>query len=128
MKVLVVGASTNPSRYSHIASLRLVSFGHDVIPLGIKEGSIGDLKIITQQKDFEDIHTITMYLSPPNQENMMEYLLSLNPKRIIFNPGSENIKFKQLADKQGIETLHACTLVMLSTNQFESMPSEHGEM
>jgi len=119
MKVLVVGASTNPVRYSNIATLRLLNHGHEVIPLGIKEGSIGDTEIQTHRADFTDIHTITMYLNPVNQEDMIDYLLGLKPARIIFNPGSENQKFKQLAEKQEIETLNACTLVMLSTGAFE---------
>jgi predicted CoA-binding protein len=118
-KTLVLGASTKPNRYSNMASLRLSKMGYPVIPLGRKEGKIGTLDIETEQKMFEDIHTITMYLNVENQKPMYDYILRLNPHRIIFNPGSENVELAGLANKAGIEVLQACTLVLLSTGQFE---------
>lgn len=114
-----MGASTKSTRYSNIATLRLSKLGYPVIPLGRKEGMIGELAIETEQQAFEDIHTITMYLNPANQESMYDYILSLNPQRIIFNPGSENPALAALATEKNIEVLHACTLVLLSTGQFE---------
>ncbi|MEL6988206.1 MAG: CoA-binding protein [Bacteroidota bacterium] len=125
-KTLVLGASTNPSRYSHIATLRLAKAGYEVIPLGRKEGRIGDIEIQTEQAPFEEVHTITMYLNPKNQKEMYTYILSLNPKRIIFNPGSENVELASMASEQGIEVLNACTLVLLSTGQYELGKEEMG--
>jgi len=93
--------------------------GYPVIPVGIKEGQIGTLEIKTEQKQFDDIHTISMYLSTENQKPMYDFILSLKPKRIIFNPGSENMELAALAKKSNIEILHACTLVLLSTGQYE---------
>lgn len=117
-KTLVIGASTNPSRYSYLAINKLRSNGHPVVALGLKEGQVLDVNIQTGQPALDQIDTVTLYLSEQNQQNYEEYILSLNPKRIIFNPGAENPSFAAKAHQKGIEVLEACTLVMLATHQF----------
>ncbi len=113
-RTLVVGASPNPERYSFMATERLIRNGFEAIPLGIRAGKINDIDIITERKQFTDTHSITLYIGKARQKEYYDYLLSLNPKRIIFNPGTENPEFRQLAQEKGIETVENCTLVMLS--------------
>ncbi|MBA2499952.1 MAG: CoA-binding protein [Chitinophagaceae bacterium] len=117
-KTLVLGASPNPSRYSHAAVKRLHGYNHPVIALGKRKGSIGDIQITNEKKHHKDIDTVTLYLNPANQKEYYEYLMLLNPKRIIFNPGTENNELAEMASRKGIEPVDACTLVMLSTNQY----------
>jgi len=119
LKTLVVGASVNPNRYSYKAVTMLHNFEHEVVALGLRKGEIGDIDIITEIPDVMDIHTITLYLNPKRQVEMYDDLLKLEPVRIIFNPGTENRELAELANKQGIETVEACTLVMLSTGQYD---------
>lgn len=115
---LVLGASDNPSRYSYLAIKRLRQYGHPVVAIGRKHSFVDDIEIMTQKKQLEDIDTITLYLNPQHQQDYYQYILSLHPKRIIFNPGAENDELAELAAQQKIETIEACTLVMLSTNQY----------
>ena len=117
-KTLVLGASENPSRYSFLAVQRLRSHGHPVVAVGRKHSFVSDVEIITEKKEWQDIDTITLYLNPQHQQGYYDYILSLKPKRIIFNPGAENDELEGLAEKKGIKTIEACTLVMLSTNQY----------
>ena len=119
-KSVVVGASTNPARYSYMAIHRLISQGFEVVPLGVRKGMIANLEILdlVQKPQIEGAETITMYINPQRQEDYIDYLIGLNPKRIIFNPGTENKDFFQYAENQGIEVLNACTLVMLSASQY----------
>lgn len=117
-KTLVLGASENPARYSNMAIQRLRRYGHDVIAIGLRKGQVLDVPITTGQPALEDIDTVTLYLNPANQEPYLDYILSLRPKRIVFNPGTENQKLLRLAQEQGIEPLYACTLVMLGTGQY----------
>jgi len=117
-KTLVLGASENPSRYSYLAINKLRSKGHEVIALGKKTGIVSDVSIQTGQPAIEDIDTVTLYLNQANQAAYQDYILSLKPKRIVFNPGAENPELEELAEKQGIKTMEACTLVLLSTGQF----------
>ncbi|MEX1188240.1 MAG: CoA-binding protein [Bacteroidia bacterium] len=116
---LVVGASENPSRYSFLATVRLRENGIPVKCFGKKSGTIGDVKIETTLPEKNSIHTITLYINPTHQEQLINELLALNPKRIIFNPGTENPLFENKARELGIETLRACTLVLLSTNSYQ---------
>jgi uncharacterized protein len=118
MKTLVVGASPNPQRYSNKAVRLLKHNKHEVLPLGIREGKIDGLKIITEMRDVSNIHTVTLYVRPGRQSEYYEYLLSLKPQRIIFNPGTENAEFINLAQEAGIETVQNCTLVMLNSGLF----------
>jgi predicted CoA-binding protein len=117
-KTVVLGASANPSRYSNMAVRRLESHGHPVVAIGRRKGSIGDIAIETEQRALSDVDTVTLYLNPANQVAYYEYILSLNPSRIIFNPGTENDILFQRAKAMGITPIEACTLVMLSTNQY----------
>lgn len=117
-KTLVLGASDNPSRYSYLAVQRLRSHGHPVVAVGRKNTRVGDVTIEKEKKEFDKIDTVTLYLNPFHQKEYYDYILSLDPKRIIFNPGAENDELARLAKEKGIKTLEACTLVMLSTNQY----------
>ena len=117
-KTLVLGASENPTRYSFLAVNKLIAYGHPVNAIGKRPGRIGDTVIGTEQIHMDDIDTVTLYLNPLNQQPYYDYILSLHPKRIIFNPGAENEELAGLAVKNGIRTLEACTLVLLSTGQY----------
>ena len=117
-KTLVLGASDNPSRYSYLAIHRLQNQGHPVVAIGKRHSKVSETIIETEKKNFEDIHTVTLYLNPSHQKEYYSYLLSLHPKRIIFNPGTENTELSALAEKNGILVLDACTLVLLSTGQY----------
>ena len=117
-KTLVLGASDNPSRYSYLAIHRLRSHNHTVIAIGKKDTKVADVTVIKEKQPFKDIDTVTLYLNPQHQTEYYDYILSLNPNRIIFNPGAENQVLANLAKQKGVKTLEACTLVMLSTNQY----------
>lgn len=117
-KTLVLGASDNPSRYSYLAIQRLRKQGHLVLALGRKHSFVGDVEINTQKQEWQDIDTVTLYLNPGHQSEYYDYILQLNPRRIIFNPGAENDELRTLAIQKGIEAKEACTLVLLSTNQY----------
>jgi uncharacterized protein len=117
-KTLVIGASENPARYSNLAVKKLTAYNHPVVAIGKKKGSIDNTVIETAKEQFQDIDTVTLYLNPDNQKEYYDYILSLNPKRIIFNPGTENEELEDLAKQKGIVAQEACTLVLLSTNQF----------
>jgi len=117
-KTIVLGASPNPSRYSYLAVNRLLAHGHEVIPIGKKKGTINNLDIITEPLALADVDTITLYLNAQNQKQYYDYIVSIHPKRIIFNPGAENDELAKLAVNNNIEPIEACTLVLLSTNQY----------
>ena len=117
-RTLVLGASLNPSRYSNIAMKRLKEKGHEIFPLGIDKGHIDGIPILHGQPQLKDIHTVTLYLSPKHQKHYYEYILGLSPKRIIFNPGTENPIFIKMAKEKDIEVEVACTLVMLSIGNY----------
>ena len=115
---VVIGASPNTDRYSYKATISLQQHNHTVYPIGIRNGKINDLDIITSKPNIDNIDTVTLYVGPDNQPAWFDYIFSLNPKRIIFNPGTENPEFEALAISKGIEVLDACTLVLLSINQY----------
>ena len=117
-KTLVLGASENPARYSNMAIKRLLLHGHPVVAVGRKDGKTHGVEIHPGLPEHEEIDTVTMYLNPQNQRSYYNYILSLKPRRIIFNPGAENPELETLASEQGIQTLDACTLVMLGTGQY----------
>ncbi|MFI5134826.1 MAG: CoA-binding protein [Chitinophagales bacterium] len=117
-KTLVLGASPNPERYSYLAVQKLRRYGHSVIAVGGKEGKIADIEIRKDFPDEKEIDTITMYLNPMRQQQYYDQIILAKPKRIIFNPGAENPELEELALKNNIETIEACTLVMLSTGQY----------
>jgi len=117
-KTLVIGASENTERYSNMAIRRLLKYGHPVVAIGNRKGKVENVEIITEHPEMKDVDTVTLYLNPTNQKPYYDYILSLKPKRIIFNPGTENEELERLAAKEGINILEACTLVMLGTGQF----------
>lgn len=117
-KTLVLGASENPERYSYLAVQRLLAHQHPVVAIGKKAGRVHGIEIAKDKLPEKDIDTVTLYLNPHNQEQYYGYILSLYPKRIIFNPGTENIEFESMAEEKGIKTMEACTLVLLSTGQY----------
>jgi uncharacterized protein len=117
-KTLVLGASDNPERYSYLAVKKLTAYQHPVIALGNRPGFIGAQAILTEQKPFEGVDTVTLYLNAYHQQQYYDYIFSLQPKRIIFNPGAENEELYGAARERGIEALEACTLVLLSTGQY----------
>lgn len=117
-KTLVLGASDNPSRYSYLAVHRLRSQGHPVVAIGKKNTMVADVPIEKEKKDWNNVDTVTLYLNPTHQQQYYDYIISLKPTRIIFNPGAENDEFADLAAKNGITPIEACTLVLLSTNQY----------
>ena len=117
-KTLVLGASGNPERYSYLAINRLQHNGHPVLAIGKKKSMVDAVEIITEKTMANDIDTVTLYLSPANQKEYYNYILSLKPKRIIFNPGAENPELYDLARANNIKPMEACTLVLLSTGQY----------
>ncbi|GAC1455299.1 MAG: CoA-binding protein [Chitinophagaceae bacterium] len=117
-KTLVLGASANPERYSFLAIGKLIKNGHPVVAIGSTPASVAGVDVVTGQKPITDIDTVTLYLNAGNQKEYYDYILSLKPKRIIFNPGAENEELALLARKNNILSLEACTLVLLSTGQF----------
>ncbi len=117
-KTLVIGASTDPSRYAYLAANQLVSHKHEIELLGVKEGVVAGKEISTEKEQFEDIDTITLYVNPQRQSEYYDYVADLKPRRVIFNPGTENPAFENFLTEKGIEPIEACTLVMLSTGQY----------
>jgi predicted CoA-binding protein len=119
-KTVIVGSSPNPSRYAFLAADRLRQYGHEFVPVGIKKGSMvgRDILDIRAKPAISDVDTITLYIGPQRQPEWYDYLLSLKPKRIIFNPGTENPEFERMAEEQGVETIEGCTLVMLRSGQY----------
>jgi hypothetical protein len=117
-KTLVIGASTNPSRYSYRAMQQLIANGHLVIGIGKKEGEVHGVKITANKISYEDVDTVTLYLSKKNQQEYYDYIIGLNPKRVLFNPGTENEELENLLTKHHIAYEEACTLVLLSTGQY----------
>jgi len=117
-KTLVLGASDNPSRYSYLAIDRLQAHQHPVVAVGRKETAVKGVEIHKSHIPAEGVDTVTLYLNPRNQVEYYDYILGLKPKRIIFNPGTENTELMQKAKQAGIQPVVACTLVMLSTGQY----------
>ncbi len=117
-KTLVLGATPNPARYAYLAVMRLKQRGHEVVPLGIRDGNVEGIEIQKGKPSIEGVDTVTLYLNAERQREYYDYIFSLKPKRIIFNPGTENPELMKLANERGIETVEGCTLVMLSIGAF----------
>ena len=117
-KTLIIGATPNPARYAYLAANRLVNAGHEIVNIGIKKGEVAGVAIQSPAEPIADIHTITLYIGPKLQPQYYDYILATKPKRIVFNPGTENPELESLAQQQGIDTIQACTLVLLSTGQY----------
>lgn len=117
-RTLVFGASVSPDRYSNMAIHRLKRAGKEVVAFGLKKGTVTGVEIDTELKPYEDIDTITLYMNPLRQKAYYEYLIGLHPRRIIFNPGTENPEFYRLLEARDIEAEVACTLVLLATDEY----------
>lgn len=117
-KTVVIGASPKTNRYSNKAVRLLKQNGYDVLPLGYENDTIDGIAIDTSWKTYDAVDTVTLYLNPVKQKQYYDYIISLQPKRIIFNPGTENTELQQLANQNNIQTLEACTLVLLNTGQY----------
>lgn len=115
---LVIGASLNPNRYSNMAIKRLRANNIPVFAIGLREGKVADVQIIKEKILFKNIDTVTLYLNPKRQEEYYDYIIHLQPKRVIFNPGTENLEFVKLLQENNIKVEIACTLVLLSTKQY----------
>ena len=117
-KTLVLGASTKPDRYAYKAIESLVNKGHSVLAIGQNTGEVGGVKIHTKAIPVKNIDTITLYLNPVRQRDYYNFIIESKPKRVIFNPGTENPEFYQLLKANVIGVEVACTLVLLATNQY----------
>ena len=117
-KTLVLGASANPSRYSYLAVNKLRDYKHPVVAVGRKSAMVSDIPVQSETKPIPDLDTVTLYLNPENQKNYYNYILDQHPKRVIFNPGAENPEFKKMLGEKGIQSVEACTLVLLATGQY----------
>jgi predicted CoA-binding protein len=115
---LVLGASMNPNRYSNVAIKRLIEIELPVVALGLRKGKVLKVLIENEMQDYKNIDTVTLYLNSKRQEAYYKYIINLKPRRVIFNPGTENSEFVKLLQKNNIEAEIACTLVLLSTNQY----------
>ncbi len=117
-KTLVIGASLNENRYSYLAIQSLLYAKNQVVAIGAMQGEIFGVQIVTEKIMFSNIHTVTLYLNPKHQKEYYNYIISLHPKRVIFNPGTENSTFYTLLKQHDIFFEEACSLVLLSTNQY----------
>jgi len=118
-KTLVIGASENPERYSAKAIKALVSHNHEVVAISLREGEVAGVPFNTEKKEFPEIDTVTLYVGPKNQQEYYDYIIGLKPKRVIFNPGTENYEFIDQLKSIDIYSEIACTLVLLATGQYE---------
>lgn len=119
-KTVIIGATPNPARYAYTAAQMLTRSGHAIVPLSIKKGSVAgeEIKDLREKPEISDVDTVTLYIGPQNQPEWYDYILSLSPRRIIFNPGTENEEFIRLARQKRIEPVLGCTLVMLQTGTY----------
>jgi uncharacterized protein len=119
-KTVIIGATTNPSRYAYLAAGMLTEYHHEIIPVGIKVGEVHGRPIldINQHPPISEVDTVTLYIGPQHQPEHYDYILSLKPKRVIFNPGTENPEFEKMVEESGAEAWEACTLVLLRSGQY----------
>jgi predicted CoA-binding protein len=119
-KVIILGASPNPARYSYVAASMLSAHNYHIVPIGLKKGEVAGTSImdIRERPFIDQVDTITLYMNPENQKPFYEYILNLSPRRIIFNPGTENDELAELAARENIEVICDCTLVMLRSGYF----------
>ncbi len=119
-KTVIIGATDNPDRYAYSAARMLEANGYDFVPVGIRKGEVMGKEIldIRDRPQVSGVHTVTLYINPVRQQPWYDYILGLAPRRIIFNPGTENPELREMAGEKGIETVYACTLVMLSSGRF----------
>lgn len=119
-KTVIIGATTNPSRYAYLAAGMLTEYKHEIVLIGIKKGEVFGAQIlsINDRPIVKNVDTVTLYVGPQHQPEHYDYILSLKPKRVIFNPGTENEEFEKLIEQAGAEALEACTLVLLRSGQY----------
>jgi uncharacterized protein len=119
-RTVIIGATTNPARYAYIAARMLTDYQHEIIPVGLKEGEVFGKEIldILEKPPVKDVDTVTMYIGPQRQPEYYNYILDMKPRRIIFNPGTENEVLEKMAEDRGIEVVYGCTLVMLRSHQY----------
>jgi len=119
-KTVIIGATPNPSRYAFIAAGMLNEYNHEIVPVGIKKGEVYGKPIldIYQRPQISDVDTVTLYIGPQHQPEHYDYILSLKPRRVIFNPGTENPEFEKMVEESGAEATEACTLVLLRSDQY----------
>lgn len=117
-KTLVFGASSKPGRFALLAIKSLVKHNIEVVAIGARPGEVEGVQILNYPIFPTDIHTVTLYLNPNRQKQYLEYIFALKPKRIIFNPGTENPELLKLAREHGVEVIFDCTLVMLNANRY----------
>ena len=117
-KTLVLGATPDEGKYANLAAKKLVKNGYSIVNVGVRTGEVAGVPIEKAETIHHDIDTITLYVGPQNQERLYDYILNTHPKRIIFNPGTENSELRRKATEKGIETEYACTLVLLSIGEY----------
>jgi uncharacterized protein len=117
-KTLVLGASAKPTRYSFLAVNKLREHNHPVIAIGKSSSTVADVLIQSETTPIPDLDTVTLYLNTENQKNYYDFIIDQHPRRVIFNPGAENPEFEKILQNKGIQTLEACTLVLLGTGQY----------
>lgn len=117
-KTVILGASPKPERYAAKALRRLQDHGHQVVAVGARAAELDGVPIQAGPVETDEVDTVTLYLNPSRQKPYYDYIMQLSPKRLIFNPGTENPELKKLAEEAGIETIEACTLVLLNTEQY----------
>lgn len=117
-KTLILGATPNGQRYAYLAANKLVNNGHEIVNVGIKQGKVAGVDILNGQPMVDNVDTVTLYVGSRHQPPYYDWLLRLKPRRIIFNPGTENPELAKLARENGIEPVVACTLVMIGSGQY----------
>jgi len=117
-KTLILGASAKPTRYSFLAVNKLREHNHPVIAIGKSSSPVADVLIQSEATGITDLDTVTVYLNIENQKNYYDFIIDQHPRRVIFNPGAENPEFEKTLQDKGIQTLEACTLVLLGTGQY----------
>jgi predicted CoA-binding protein len=119
-KTVIIGATTNSTRYAYLAASMLTEYKHEIVPIGIKQGSLFGVAIqnIFKKPAVDKVDTVSLYIGPQHQPEHYEYILSLKPRRVIFNPGTENPEFEKMIEATGAEALEACTLVLLRSHQY----------
>jgi uncharacterized protein len=117
-KTLVLGGSSNPTRYSYLAINKLREHNHPVMAIGKRAAQVADILVLEEMNPVPDLDTVTIYLNKDNQKNYYDFILAQHPNRVIFNPGAENPEFEKILVEHNIQVVEACTLVLLSTGQF----------
>lgn len=117
-KTIIIGASDNPDRYAYKAAISLQKHNHEIVLLGKRSGAINGIKIINDKPEIKNVDTVTLYINSKNQQEWYDYIINTKPKRVVFNPGTENIEFEELLKQNKIEVTEACTLVLLSIGDY----------